>query len=116
MNFIHIFFFFFSSRRRHTRYWRDWSSDVCSSDLLSTPWGGHKAAQSGVDTAPAVVEVWYDMVPGSKYQQSVFARPLPPEMQHHMLFTFQRKSGSFGESDDQGVTVASQLALPAQRN
>src|SRR3712207_9507060 len=23
--------FFFSSRRRHTRYWRDWSSDVCSS-------------------------------------------------------------------------------------
>src|SRR3712207_8524746 len=27
------FVFFFSSRRRHTRYWRDWSSDVCSSDL-----------------------------------------------------------------------------------
>src|SRR5438445_3759 len=24
--------FFFSSRRRHTKYWRDWSSDVCSSD------------------------------------------------------------------------------------
>src|SRR2546429_4307354 len=29
-----IFFFFFSSRRRHTRCSRDWSSDVCSSDLL----------------------------------------------------------------------------------
>src|SRR3712207_6913481 len=29
----HFFFFFFSSRRRHTRYWRDWSSDVCSPDL-----------------------------------------------------------------------------------
>src|SRR5439155_8415482 len=27
------FFFFFSSRRRHTRWPRDWSSDVCSSDL-----------------------------------------------------------------------------------
>src|SRR3712207_7431772 len=27
--------FFFSSRRRHTRYWRDWSSDVCSSDLIA---------------------------------------------------------------------------------
>src|SRR6266542_3028540 len=27
------FFFFFSSRRRHTRCYRDWSSDVCSSDL-----------------------------------------------------------------------------------
>src|SRR2546422_5567367 len=28
-----FFFFFFSSRRRHTRCSRDWSSDVCSSDL-----------------------------------------------------------------------------------
>src|SRR5215510_4271850 len=28
-----LFFFFFSSRRRHTRWPRDWSSDVCSSDL-----------------------------------------------------------------------------------
>src|SRR2546422_9079922 len=30
-----FFFFFFSSRRRHTRCSRDWSSDVCSSDLPS---------------------------------------------------------------------------------
>src|SRR5207245_6971348 len=28
--------FFFSSRRRHTRCYRDWSSDVCSSDLFLT--------------------------------------------------------------------------------
>src|SRR5438876_12437585 len=28
------FFFFFSSRRRHTRWTGDWSSDVCSSDLV----------------------------------------------------------------------------------
>src|SRR5699024_11399764 len=28
-----VYFFFFSSRRRHTRSKRDWSSDVCSSDL-----------------------------------------------------------------------------------
>src|SRR5437870_7619640 len=28
-----LFIFFFSSRRRHTRWPRDWSSDVCSSDL-----------------------------------------------------------------------------------
>src|SRR5690606_40952803 len=29
--------FLFSSRRRHTRFSRDWSSDVCSSDLWSRP-------------------------------------------------------------------------------
>src|SRR5690606_23898988 len=32
-----FFFFFFSSRRRHTRFSRDWSSDVCSSDLKEYP-------------------------------------------------------------------------------
>src|SRR5438876_6712438 len=31
-----FFFFFFSSRRRHTRWTGDWSSDVCSSDLVKT--------------------------------------------------------------------------------
>src|SRR5207253_7943465 len=31
-------FFFFSSRRRHTRWPRDWSSDVCSSDLTTLRW------------------------------------------------------------------------------
>src|SRR2546422_3288029 len=33
------FFFFFSSRRRHTRCSRDWSSDVCSSDVMVLPSG-----------------------------------------------------------------------------
>src|SRR3712207_7061875 len=38
--------FFFSSRRRHTRYWRDWSSDVCSSDLMN-----QKSLAGGFDDA-----------------------------------------------------------------
>src|SRR6266480_5321892 len=37
--FFFSFFFFFSSRRRHTRLTCDWSSDVCSSDLLFAPLG-----------------------------------------------------------------------------
>src|SRR5690606_40286047 len=37
-------FLFFSSRRRHTRFSRDWSSDVCSSDLGRVAGlGGHEA-------------------------------------------------------------------------
>src|SRR5258707_15543238 len=45
-----VSFFFFSSRRRHTRYWRDWSSDVCSSDLAVAPEGSdteHKTPYYG---------------------------------------------------------------------
>src|SRR5690606_40599428 len=41
--------FFVSGRRRHTRFSRDWSSDVCSSDLISgklmTHWGTFKRLQ-----------------------------------------------------------------------
>src|SRR5260370_26547450 len=33
-HYVSFIFFFFSSRRRHTRFKCDWSSDVCSSDLL----------------------------------------------------------------------------------
>src|SRR5690554_7121905 len=40
-----IFFFFFSSRRRHTRCGRDWSSDVCSSDLF---WWIHSVSTRSV--------------------------------------------------------------------
>src|SRR2546429_757771 len=45
-------FFFFSSRRRHTRCSRDWSSDVCSSDLLEgrTPVIFMEAPGTGADT------------------------------------------------------------------
>src|SRR3712207_26084 len=41
------YFFFFSSRRRHTRYWRDWSSDVCSSDLELQGVIAHEMAHVG---------------------------------------------------------------------
>src|SRR5256884_6539759 len=45
-------FFFFSSRRRHTRCSRDWSSDVCSSDLI------------GLGSAAPAYQ-WYLRLPGA---------------------------------------------------
>src|SRR3712207_8299691 len=54
-----LFIFFFSSRRRHTRYWRDWSSDVCSSDLpdgglaISNPQGGTGDGNTEGTTTPS---------------------------------------------------------------
>src|SRR2546422_4299700 len=57
------FFFFFSSRRRHTRCSRDWSSDVCSSDLAmravnvgpygaTITWTTNEASDSQVEYGP----------------------------------------------------------------
>src|SRR5439155_12720414 len=56
------FSFFFSSRRRHTRWPRDWSSDVCSSDLCPTSW---RRTPPAVPAWVAVLrhEVGHDPVP-----------------------------------------------------
>src|SRR5207253_3912955 len=49
--------FFFSSRRRHTRWPRDWSSDVCSSDLTGgiTPVAGMPDIPRSFVSLPAVM-------------------------------------------------------------
>src|SRR5436189_2684556 len=49
------FLFFFSSRRRHTRYIGDWSSDVCSSDLLLREAGFRYMMDWPLDDQP----VWF---------------------------------------------------------
>src|SRR5947207_14875571 len=51
--------FFFSSRRRHTRSLCDWSSDVCSSDLVGPPVVGDRARRADdqqEDEQPLLIE------------------------------------------------------------
>src|SRR5690606_40411105 len=65
------FLFFFSSRRRHTRFSRDWSSDVCSSDLFfSLAWwclsflllvSSLLSESSGPPSPPAVLPLEFDL-------------------------------------------------------
>src|SRR5688572_32798485 len=50
------FWFFFSSRSRHTRFDCDWSSDVCSSDLLDLP-----CARNPLRAAEEVA--WWNAIP-----------------------------------------------------
>src|SRR5690625_7014220 len=53
-----VLYFFFSSRRRHTRWPRDWSSDVCSSDL-----GKGKRQRGSVSVAVLEPEGWESALP-----------------------------------------------------
>src|SRR5260370_40207901 len=55
-----MFFFFFSSRRRHTRFKCDWSSDVCSSDLMWTRSIVLAAVLAIAAAAPASAQKKYD--------------------------------------------------------
>src|SRR5690625_162959 len=54
--FLHIFFFF-SSRRRHTRWPRDWSSDVCSSDSHLGPPSRTALAERVLAGSPSPVAI-----------------------------------------------------------
>src|SRR5690606_41137595 len=56
--FLHFPCFFFSSRRRHTSFSRDWSSDVCSSDLFLP---GEEMEQR-VDAAKLVRELGFEPI------------------------------------------------------
>src|SRR5690606_40533149 len=61
--YVRVFFrfvFFFSSRRRHTRFSRDWSSDVCSSDLARQglrPQLIHQVLQAGKQALILIPEI-----------------------------------------------------------
>src|SRR6266571_5956240 len=52
-----IVFFFFSSRRRHTRLTCDWSSDVCSSDLVGVVVAGEVVGTQVAVVGPVVQDV-----------------------------------------------------------
>src|SRR2546430_17718897 len=75
-------FFFFSSRRRHTRFDCDWSSDVCSSDLL-----GAVSRSGGLQSAKGGLEI---------------ARPWSIQPAQRIFFVVQR-DGCFGRSEERRV-------------
>src|SRR2546422_6490219 len=72
-----VIFFFFSSRRRHTRCSRDWSSDVCSSDLTlvrATPGIEPEFGSSG----GSVSRICQDVIEGTKQGAIPFLRQRLP--------------------------------------
>jgi pimeloyl-ACP methyl ester carboxylesterase len=82
---------------------------------ISTPWGGHASAQQGVDRAPVVVYSWEDMAPKSSFLRELFARPLPDDLCHHLIFGYERNELRPGASSDKVIDVSSQLRFEAQR-
>src|SRR5690606_40668816 len=74
----------FSSRRRHTRFSRDWSSDVCSSDLSSTTY------PAGLSTRYKAFLAWFMTSAGSR---------LPPSNGSSVAHDPGR-TGSHGQSEN----------------
>jgi hypothetical protein len=85
---------------------------------LSTPWGGHQAAQTGLDYSPiGMVPSWIDLAPESPFQKKLFETHLPPLFHHYLLFSYKGRRSAFStENDDGAVTLASQLHPKAQHS
>src|SRR5882762_7489455 len=99
---MYFLFFFFSSRRRHTRFKCDWSSDVCSSDLVRQEehtYNYHRdtcrieeGAPDSPEHRPLPSKDRQEMVhphPGREHAHAVVARPGRPAAQ-----------GEFSQDDD----------------
>jgi pimeloyl-ACP methyl ester carboxylesterase len=80
---------------------------------ISTPWGGDASANLGAG-APVAVPVWKDMAPGSAFLRELFASPMPPDVDHRLLFTYAGNRRTTKQADDGVVALASQLIYPAQ--
>lgn len=82
---------------------------------ISTPWGGHEAAASGVKHLQYPVPAWHDMSPGSDYLRDILAAPLPPGTKHDLMFGFKTSGGLGLPNDNDGVVgVASELVPQVQ--
>src|SRR5438105_10975507 len=123
------FFFFFSSRRRHTRSTRDWSSDVCSSDLQ------FQGPAQPVERAPLVREpvrrVAYarrrlgrigmprdgDLEEAPRLVQSGFTEQRAPDLEHEVVVVPETQREDAVETGDGAAPLTEleqHLAQPGQ--
>src|SRR5690554_6269593 len=96
--------FFFSSRRRHTRCGRDWSSDVCSSDLARAPEQGarERRATYGDEVQPGSKKagvVWHTQGSGKSISMCCYAGKLlqQPEMNNPTLIVVTDRNDLDGQ-------------------
>ncbi len=82
---------------------------------ISTPWGGVASAENGTKWSPTVVPVWWDLAPSSEYLTTLFATPLPGDVEYHLVFGFRSTGGFGGESSDGVIRLSSQLRPEAQQ-
>ncbi|MCH8622139.1 alpha/beta hydrolase [Undibacterium sp. TS12] len=82
---------------------------------LSTPWGGDTMADSGVRYSPVIVPSWNDMQSTGRFVQTLFEKPLPPELDYYLFFGH---GGSYSllhsANTDGSITLASELRADAQ--
>lgn len=76
---------------------------------ISTPWGGHEAAESGIRHLKKPVPSWLDVAPNSSFLLKLYATPLPSGTTHDLIYGSVEEGSFFLKgANDRVVTVTSE--------
>lgn len=81
---------------------------------LSTPWEGHAGAAAGVERSPLIIPSWIDMSPQSPFIEESFETTFPDEIDFYLLFGVRGGLNRYTGTNDETVSIASQLRREAQ--
>jgi hypothetical protein len=96
------------SRHAIIRNYKDGNRYIKHFATISSPFGGMKFAESGVKRAPSVIPSWYDMVPGSDFQEEIFGMKLRGKVPYMLLYGSKSKRSMILPAENDGtVSVAS---------
>lgn len=83
---------------------------------ISTPWGGHEAAELGAKYSPATIPSWIDLQTDSDFQKQIFSKPLNSRVNYYLFFGHKGSPGIFTGNNDGTVSMASMLRTEAQKD
>ncbi|KPJ78566.1 MAG: hypothetical protein AMJ54_02795 [Deltaproteobacteria bacterium SG8_13] len=83
---------------------------------ISTPWGGLETAAKGIESAPAAIPSWHDVVPDSPFIRGLFQRQLKPEIPYFLFFSYKGECSLFMDNNDGAVSLSGALDLRAQED
>lgn len=81
---------------------------------ISTPWGGHKSAETGLKYSPIVLSVWQDMAPNSNFLNKLLIPQLVSSTPFYLLFSYHGGNIIEQQNNDGVVSIKSQLRYEAQ--
>lgn len=81
---------------------------------LSTPWGGDKMAEYGVQQSPAVIPSWVDMQPESDFIKSLYELDMPEAVSFYMFCGYRGNRNPFQSNNDGTINLSSIMDTRAQ--
>ncbi|MEC5386388.1 hypothetical protein VVD49_11685 [Uliginosibacterium sp. H3] len=74
---------------------------------IATPWGGEPISAFGLRHSPVIVPAWEDLVPDGKFIAELYEKPLPPHVEHSLLYGQRSGWPLFLDDSDGSIPLSS---------